>query len=139
MTRYRKTAAVQAAAITCLWYSAFGSRPVQVILVRDRAQAGYGIALVTTDLDATPAQVIERYAARWSVEVAIEDAKQVFGAGQARNRTARAVRATVPFTLTCQTLAVLWYATAGHDPPTSMSTGPARPGMPPRPSHRPPT
>ena len=116
VTRYRKTATVQAAAITCLWYSAFGSRPVQVILVRDRAQAGYNIALVTTDRDASPAAVIERYAARSSVEVAIEDAKQVFGAGQARNRTARAVRATVPFTLTCQSLAILWYATAGHDP-----------------------
>ena len=116
VTRYRKTATVQAAAITCLWYSVSGSRPVQVILVRDRAQAGYNIALVTTDLDASPAAVIERYAARWSVEVAIEDAKQVFGSGQARNRTARAVRATIPFTLTCQTLAILWYATAGHDP-----------------------
>ncbi len=116
VTRYRKTATVQAAAVTCLWYSAFGSRPVQVILVRDRAPGGYDIALVTTDLDASPAAVIERYAARWSVEVAIEDAKQVFGAGQARNRTARAVRATVPFTLACQSLAILWYATAGHDP-----------------------
>jgi hypothetical protein len=116
VTRYRKTATVQAAAVTCLWYSAFGSRPVQVVLVRDRARAGYDIALVTTSLDATPAQVIERYAARWSVEVAIEDAKQLFGAGQARNRTARAVRATVPFALTCQTLAMIWYATAGHDP-----------------------
>jgi hypothetical protein len=116
VTRYRKTATVQAAAFTCLWYSAFGSRPVQVILVRDRARDGYNIALVTTSLDAAPAGVIERYAARWSVEVAIEDAKQVFGAGQARNRTARAVRATVPFTLTCQTLAIIWYATAGHDP-----------------------
>ncbi len=116
VTHYRKTAAVHAAAFTCLWYSAFGSRPVQVILVRDRTRDGYDIALVTTNLDATPAQVIERYAARWSVEVAIEDAKQVSGAGQARNRTARAVRATIPFTLTCQTLAILWYATAGHDP-----------------------
>ncbi|MGO9159933.1 MAG: transposase [Streptosporangiaceae bacterium] len=76
----------------------------------------HDIALVTTDLDASPAAVIERYAARWSVEVAIEDAKQVFGAGQARNRTARAVRATVPFILACQSLAILWYATAGHDP-----------------------
>jgi Transposase DDE domain len=77
VTRYRKTATVQAAAVTCLWYSASGSRPVQVILVRARARArtGYDIALVTTDLDASPAAVIERYAARWSVEVAIEDAK----------------------------------------------------------------
>ncbi len=116
VTRYRKTAAVQAAAVTCLWYTAFGSRPVQVILARDRARTGYDIALVTTDLDASPAAVIERYAARWSIEVAIEDAKQLFGAGQARNRTARAVRATIPFTLTCQTLAITWYATAGHDP-----------------------
>jgi len=116
VTRYRKTATVQAAVFTCLWYSAFGSRPVQVVLVRDRPTSGYGIALVTTDLKATPAAVIERYASRWAIEVAIEDAKQIFGAGQARNRTARAVRATIPFTLTCQTLAVIWYATAGHDP-----------------------
>ena len=116
VTRYRKTAAVHAAAVTCLWHSVSGSRPVQVILVRDRSRTGYDIALVTTDLDATPAAVIERYAARWSIEVAFEDARQVFGTGQARNRTARAVRATVPFTLTCQTLAILWYATAGHDP-----------------------
>jgi len=46
----------------------------------------------------------------------VEDARQVFGAGQARNRTARAVCTTIPFTLTCQTLAIIWYATAGHDP-----------------------
>jgi hypothetical protein len=41
-------------------------------------------------------------------EVAIQDAKQVFGAGQARNRTARAVERTVPFQLACQAIAVLW-------------------------------
>jgi hypothetical protein len=106
---------VQAAALTCLWYSVFGSRHVQVILVRDR-RAGYDLALVTTDLAAGPAAVIARYAGRWSIEVAIEDAKQVFGAGQARNRLAGAVRRTVPFQLACQSLAVTWYATAGHDP-----------------------
>jgi hypothetical protein len=116
VTRYRKTATVQAAVFTCLWYTVFGTRPVQVVLVRDRAPGGYDIALVTTDLDASPAQVIERHAARWSIEVAFEDARQVFGAGQARNRTARAVRATVPFTLACQSLAIIWYATAGYDP-----------------------
>jgi hypothetical protein len=48
--------------------------------------------------------------------VAIEDAKQVFGTSQARNRTACAVERTVPFQLACQAIAVLWYATAGHDP-----------------------
>lgn len=116
VTRYGKTETVRAAAVTCLWYSVFGTRRVQVVLLRDKSSRGYDLALVTTDLDAAPAQVIERYAARWSIEVAIEDAKQEFGAGQARNRTANAVRRTVPFQLTCQTLAMTWYATAGHDP-----------------------
>jgi hypothetical protein len=116
VTRYGKTAAISAAAITCLWPTVFGTRPVTVVLIRDRSVAGYDLALVTTDTAATAAQMIERYAARWSIEVAIEDARQVFGAGQACNRTARAVERTVPFQLACQAIATCWYATAGHDP-----------------------
>ena len=116
VTRYGKAAAVHAAALTCLWPAVFGARHVTVVLIRDRSAAGYDLALVTTDTAATAAQVIERYASRWSIEVAIEDARQVFGAGQARNRTARAVERTVPFQLACQAIATCWYATAGHDP-----------------------
>ncbi|MGB6579930.1 MAG: hypothetical protein WBF34_18620 [Streptosporangiaceae bacterium] len=107
---------IQAAALTCLWYSVFGTRPVTVVLIRDKSKTGYDLALVTTDTAAFAAHVIERYAGRWSVEVAIEDSKQIFGAGQARNRTARAVERVIPFQLACQAIAVTWYATAGHDP-----------------------
>ena len=116
VARYGKTATIHAAAITCLWYGAFGPRPVQVVLIRDVSAAGYDLALVTTDPDAGPAAVIERYAARWSIEVAIEDARQVFGTGQARNRAAHAVERTVPFQLACQAVATAWYATTGHHP-----------------------
>jgi DDE superfamily endonuclease len=116
VTRYGTTVTLQAAALTCLWYSVFGSRPVQVVLIRDRSASGCDLALVTTDTAATAVQVIERYASRWSIETAIEDAKQVFGTGQARNRTAQAVRRTVPFELACQSIAITWYATAGHHP-----------------------
>jgi hypothetical protein len=116
VTRYGITATVQAAAISCLWYSVFGTRPVTVVLIRHRSKTGYDLALITTDTAAPPARVIERYAARWSIEVAIEDSKQIFGAGQARNRTARAVERAVPFQLACQAIAVTWYATAGHHP-----------------------
>jgi DDE superfamily endonuclease len=114
--RYGKTATVQAAAITCLWHGVFGARPVQVVLVREHAKTGYDVALATTDPAAAPAQVIERYASRWSIEVAVEDAKQVFGAGQARNRLAPAVHRTIPFTPACQSIAILWYAISGHHP-----------------------
>jgi hypothetical protein len=46
----------------------------------------------------------------------IEDAKQLGGVGQARNRVERAVQRTVPFGLVVNTLAICWYATAGHHP-----------------------
>jgi hypothetical protein len=34
------------------------------MLIRDRSASGYDLALVTTDTDATPGQIIERYASR---------------------------------------------------------------------------
>jgi len=114
VTRYGKTETIAAAALTCLWYSVTGTRPVTVILIRDKPGTGFSLALVTTEQNPGIARIIERYAARWAIEVAIEDAKQLFGTGQARNRTARAVERTVPFMLACQAAAVCWYATAGH-------------------------
>ena len=85
---------------------------------RSAYDLGYNVALVTTDLTSSAAQVIERYASRWSIEVAIEDAKQIVGVGQARNRLPSAVERTVPFTLAVNTLAV-----SGTPPPdTTMTT-----------------
>jgi DDE superfamily endonuclease len=116
VTRYGKTETIAVHAFTCLWYSVAGTAPVTVILIRDKSKTGFDIALVTTEKDPDIAEVIERYAARWSIEVAIEDSKQLFGTGQARNRTAAAVERTIPFMLACQAIAVCWYATAGHHP-----------------------
>ena len=114
VTRYGATTTVSVAVIRCLWYGVFGPKEVQVVLVRDKSKTGYDVALVTTDLSSSPAQVIERYASRWSIEVAIEDAKQLGGVGQARNRLRAAVERTVPFALAVNTLAICWYATAGY-------------------------
>ena len=48
-------------AFRCLWYEAFGSQPVQVLIIQDPDKpSGYELALISTDLDATPAQLIER-------------------------------------------------------------------------------
>lgn len=68
VTRYGKAAVIHAAAVTCLWHSVFGTRPVTVVLIRDKSAAGYDLALVTTDPAATATAVIERYAARWSID-----------------------------------------------------------------------
>jgi hypothetical protein len=92
--------------VLCLWYGSFHTRIVRVILIRDdkprtrdRDDRGYGLPLVTTDLHSTAEDLVARYAARWGVEQAFADARQVLGVGQARNRLRRAVERTVPFGL----------------------------------------
>jgi hypothetical protein len=117
---------VELHSLTCLWYTVFGAQPVRVILVRKPGQPdGYELALVSTDLDASPAALVERYASRWSVEVLFEEARQVAGVGQARNRSRRAVERTVPFGLVCVSVVVCWYALWGQ-PALDVATRRAR-------------
>jgi hypothetical protein len=61
---------------------------------RDYKRGGYGLALVSTDPDSCVAGIVARYAARWSIEVAIFDAKQT--AGWARPATAWPKRSSGP-------------------------------------------
>jgi len=112
---YGQTCTKTLHSLVCLWPTVFGARPARVVLVRaPGAPDGYELALVSTDLDATPAELVERYANRWQVEVLFEEARQTAGVGQARNRTARAVERTVPFGLVCVSLVVVWYALHGQ-------------------------
>ena len=118
--RYGRVESVQVAEITCLWYGSFHTETVRVVLVRDDKprtrdsdDRGYGLPLVTTDLTSPAEDLVARYAARWSIEVAFSDARQVLGVGEARNRSPRAVERTVPFGLVCLSLVTVWYATAG--------------------------
>jgi hypothetical protein len=117
VTRYGRTDRVRVAALDCLWYGAFGPQPVRLICVRDRDDPkAPTLALVTTDLDTTPADLVTRYAMRWSIEVAFFDCRQILGVGQARNRTPLAVQRTFPFGMYVYSLIVIWYATRGHQP-----------------------
>ena len=101
----------------CLWYRALGSTPVRLLLVKaPNKQSGFELALITTDLDAAAAELIERYADRWSIEVTFEEGKHQFGIGQARNRVEQAVKRTVPFQFLTMSLTILWYALSGHHP-----------------------
>jgi hypothetical protein len=120
VSRYGTTSTVQITEVTCLWYGTWRTDTVRVILVRETSKKttpakDYGIALVTTDLSATPEQIITRYAARWSIEVTFFDVKHILGVGQARNRTTTAVERTVPFGLFCHSILTIWYALHGHD------------------------
>jgi len=115
--RYGKTETLSLAEVDCLWGPLGPDTPVRVILVRDTSKpSGYQLALITTDLDASAAETVERYADRWPIEVAFEEGKELFGVGHARNRTRKAVERTVPFQCFCLTLTIVWYAASGHHP-----------------------
>jgi SRSO17 transposase len=114
VTRYGATLTVHLATVACLWHGSLGTTPVQVILVRESASnTRLDIALITTDVQATAVDVVCRYAARWSIEQAIKDGKDLIGAGEAQNRLPAAVHRSAPFALLCQSILVLWYQQAG--------------------------
>jgi hypothetical protein len=135
VTRYGKTARVTVRERRCLWPGVYRSRPVRVIVVAEPGRPV--LALVTTDTTAPTAQIITRYASRWAIEVAFSDAKNITGAGEARNRLPRAVERTVPFALFTQAIVIIWYHLAGHRPSVARSRREKAPGTPPR--HAPPT
>jgi hypothetical protein len=54
------------------------------------------LALVTTDQHAPAAQLIERYAWRWAIEITFADAKHITGVGEAHNRTCLVDQSAVP-------------------------------------------
>ena len=117
VARYGRVETVRAAVVDCLWYGTFGPIPVRMICVRDRDDpTAPMLALVTTDLNATMADLVARYAMRWSIEVAFFDCRQILGVGQARNRTPLAVERTFAFGMYVYSLVVLWYAISGHRP-----------------------
>jgi len=123
ITRYGSTVTAQTTEITGLWYGTWRTDPVRVILVRDSrrktAAAGYDIAIVTTDLVASAAQIIARYASRWAIEVAFHDGKNITGVGETQNRVPNAVERSVPFTFMAQTITTIWY-TLNANPKTQI-------------------
>jgi DDE superfamily endonuclease len=121
--RYGRTDIVTIADTLCLWYGAYRSRTVRIILIREAGRTqDYDIALITTDLHSTAETIVARYAARWSIEVAFHDAKQITGVGEARNRTTTAIERTVPIGLITQSLVVIWHTHHGSTDVTDRRT-----------------
>lgn len=108
---YGKTGHVQAAAMPALWYGSFKPAPGQLVLIREPdSRKLYDLGLFTLDTAASPEAAAERYSWRWAIEPSNATGKQLTGAGDACNRTQKAVERTVPFAFLVQSLMILWYA-----------------------------
>jgi hypothetical protein len=125
---YGKTVTRTLSDTACLWYGAFGPRPGRLITaVDDTARRPQILQLFTTDLHTPAEDIIARYSTRWKIETMIENAKQIMGVGQARNRVTAAVERTVPFGMLVMTIVHLWYGLHGHETSDLAACHSARP------------
>ncbi|MCA1674897.1 MAG: transposase [Actinobacteria bacterium] len=126
--RYGRTESVHLAEVPCIWYGSFGNTIGRCVLVREEGSTKpYDLALFTTDTVATAAEIVERYAVRWSIEPSNATGKQQMGVGQARNRLPKAVERTVPFGMLIQSMVIVWYALHGYHPDDVVSRRLAQP------------
>jgi len=66
--------------VDVLWYRVNKTSLVRLVIVRDPDGNQPDDYFFTTDLTATPAEVISRYADRWAIEICFRDVKQDLGA-----------------------------------------------------------
>lgn len=81
--------------------------PIRWVLLRDPAGTFASSALLCTDLEATPQQVIAWYVLRWNVEVTFEEARAHLGLETQRQWSDRAIERTTPSLLALFSLVTL--------------------------------
>jgi len=98
-----------------LWYCACKSQPVRVVLVRDPEGSWQDVALLSTDVRLSAAEVIQGYARRWSIEVTFHDSKQYLGLQDPQVWCQGSVERAHPMAWFCYSLTLLWYASHGEE------------------------
>jgi hypothetical protein len=120
-TVYGKSRTLRTLAYTVLWPSVSGLRPVQVVVVRDPDGKMSDAYLVTTDLNATAAWVIETFARRWSIEVLFRSSKQVLEIEDPQHWCRQSIEKLAPWVWLMQSVITVWYLSDGRDLPEAQA------------------
>ena len=89
--------AVEVVSQTAVWYSTgFPAVPVRWVLIRDPKEEFKTQALLCTDLDAKPEQIILSFVRRWQMEATFQEVRQRLGFETQRHWSDMAVRRTAP-------------------------------------------
>jgi hypothetical protein len=99
---------VEAASATCVWYHR-GLTPVPIrwVLVRDPAGKFSTQALLSTRLEAEPAEILGWFVKRWQMEVTFEEARAHLGVETQRQWSDKAIARTTPCLLGLYSLTTL--------------------------------
>lgn len=99
--------------VTCLWYRVAKDRPIKLLIIRDPAGKEKDDFAFCTDPTADDVEIVERFAARWPIEEAIHDGKQLGGFEQVQGWCPRTVERQAPLALIVQTLVKAWFLRYG--------------------------
>jgi hypothetical protein len=94
---------------TALWYHSAGQQPLSIVLCHDPAGHHANMAFFDTDPQAAPQQIIERYAARFSIEVTNRETKNLLGAAEPQCRRENSVIRAPMFAYWSYCFVVLWF------------------------------
>jgi hypothetical protein len=102
---------------TGLWYKCgCSATSVRWVVVRDPEGKYKDEVFFTTDLTLTPAQIVEAFVRRWSLETTFQEARGLLGLETLRNRCGTAVRRSVPMLLGLYSVIVVWFARHVRNP-----------------------
>ena len=88
---------VEIASQTAVWYSTgLPAVPIRWVLIRDPEGGFEPQALLCTDLDADPEQIVRWYVMRWQLEVTFQETRRHLGFETQRQWTELAIRRTTP-------------------------------------------
>ncbi len=99
--------------VVCLWYHVSQDRPIKLLIVRDPSGRQSDDYMVCTDPTASEVEIIERFAARWTIEESIHDGKQLGGFEQVQGWCPKTVVRQAPVAMIVQTLVKAWYLRHG--------------------------
>jgi len=92
-----------------LWYRVSPERQVLLVVVRDPEGVEHDDFFFTTDLDAVPADVVSRYAGRWSIEDTFRAVKQSLGGQEPQSWKANGPERAAALSFWIYTAVWLWY------------------------------
>lgn len=136
LTLYGKSVKLCVWSRVCLWYTVARSRPVRVVVTKDPKGRAKPRAYFCTDPARSVEEILQTYAQRWDLEVAIRNAKQMLGLEDPQNgfwrrkhgrrsdtrrpgphprgrRGEQAVKHTVPLAFVAYALILVWYLRHG--------------------------
>jgi len=93
--------------------------PVRVVRVYRKTR---WVALVTTDLTLSVAEIIEYYGARWKIEAGFKEIKQEIDSAQTQTRNSFAVTNHLHFCMVATTLVWIYAARLQHTPARRYAT-----------------